>query len=314
MPPRRPRDLAAPLVGTAVIAGVCAYALAGVDPSAVANALRRMSPALLAAAALVFLGESWLRAHALAALLAPIARVPPSRLFRYVCVSRAAAAALPWRFGDVAPVLLLRAREGVAPEAAVAVLLAEKASAALTLALLAAPLPLLFPLPRAVSGLAAAMGLGAAVVGAALFVAGSGATWLHRWPIVARFAAGAAALRRPRTALFVLATSLVQWVADALAIHLCLRAAGLTPHVYSPVLMEVLSTAAGLVPSLAPAHLGSFEGGVVAALALVGARGEATFAFALALHATQVIPVALAGLLALRGAGGIAALRGATES
>ncbi len=60
--------------------------------------------------------------------------------------------------------------------------------------------------------------------------------------------------------------------------------------------MEVLSTAAGLVPSLAPAHLGSFEGGVVAALALVGARGEATFAFALALHATQVIPVALAGL------------------
>lgn len=301
-------------MGTVALTAAGAWALSGVDFAAVATALRRMSPAWLAAAAVVFLGESWLRARALAALLAPVARVPAARLFRYVCVSRAAATALPWRFGDVAPVLLLRAREGVAPEAAVAVLLAEKASAALTLALLAAPLPLLFPLPRAVSGLAAAMGLGAAAVGAALFVVSSGATWLRRWPVLSRFAAGAAALRRPRTALFVLATSLAQWLADALAIHLCLRAAGLRPHGYTPVLMEVLSTAAGLVPSLAPAHLGSFEGGVVAALALVGVRGEATFAFALALHATQVIPVALAGLLALPGAGGIAALRGARQA
>ncbi len=287
----------------------CALALAGVDGAAVWRALRGASAGGLCLAGLVFVGEAWLRARALEALLAPVAAVPVGRLFRYVCVSRAAAAALPWRFGEVAPVLLLRAREGVAPEATAAVLLAEKVAAALSLALLAAPLPLLLPLPRTVGLAAAALAAGGALVGAGLFVAASSAASLARWPAASRFAAGAAALRQPRAAAFVLATALAQWCADAAAIHLCLRALGLAPALYAPVLMEVLTTAAGMVPSLAPAHLGSFEGGVVAALALLGVRGGAAVAFALALHAAQVAPVALAGALALPGVGGAAALR-----
>lgn len=311
---RRARSLALPVAGTAAVLAACAVAARDVDLAAVGRALGGARPPWLAAAAAVFVSEAWLRAVALSALLAPTAPVPVGRLFRYVCVSRAAAAVLPWRLGEATPVLLLRAREGVAPEVTVAVLLAEKVAAAVALALLAAPLPLLLPLPWGVGLTAAALALGGALVAAGALAALTRWPALARRPALARFVTVAATFGRPRTAAVVLVTALAQWGADAVAIHLCLRAVGLDAPPYTPVLMEVLTTAAGLVPTLAPAHLGTFEGGVAAALALVDLRGDAAVAFALLLHTTQVAPLTVAGLAALPGVGGLAAWRGRDAS
>jgi uncharacterized membrane protein YbhN (UPF0104 family) len=299
------RSLALPAAGTAAVLAACAAALHDVDRAAVGRAVAGAWSPWLAAAAAVFVSEAWLRAVALSVLLGPTAAVPVGRLFRYVCVSRAAAAVLPWRLGEAAPVLLLRAGEGVAPEVTVAVLLAEKVAAAIALALLAAPLPLWLALPWGVGLTAAALALGGALAAALALAA------LARGPALARLVTVAATIGRPRTAAVVLVTALAQWGADAVAIHLCLRAAGLALPLYTPVLMEVLTTAAGLVPTLAPAHLGTFEGGVVAALAVVGLRGSAAVAFALLLHAAQVAPLALAGAAALPGVRGLSARRAA---
>lgn len=282
----------------AVVVVACAALLRRLDLRAVGSALAGSSLPLVLAATTLNLGQVFLRALYVKAMLAPVRTVGALRLWRYLFAFYAANNLLPGRAGELVRIHLLRTREDVPALAAISVAVVEKAFDAIALLLLALPLPLLLPgLPRSVTVamlLLGAGGLGALV--AAWLVARLGDAARGR---LGRLADGAAVVRRAGPFATALALSLVTHVADAVAIALCLAAVGIHAPPAAPLLVLLALAVTLAVPST-PSGLGAFELAAVAALRLLGVAPERALAFALVYHAMQVIPVTLLGLDGIR--------------
>lgn len=288
-----------------VIAGSI-YLARQVDLRAVGRAMVGASAGTIIACALINLGEIWLRALAFSYLLRRPESAPVGLLFRIALAGQAASNLLPWRLGDLVPISLLRTQANIPTVTALAATLLEKCVEAVTLLMLAAPLPLVFPgLPAWVARGVLAQG----AIGLGLIVLGWAASRpdAARWRFVPRLPEGARIMGRPRTLAAVGALTLVQWIMDAFTLWLVLRAVGIRVHPVTPILLELAFAAASLVPTT-PAQLGTLELVAVAVLGLVGVSAERALAFALVYRAFDLLPVTLAGLLVLPSLGGRAAL------
>ncbi len=288
-----------------VIVG-CVYLARQVDLRAVGRAMVGASAGTVAACALINLGEIWLRALAFSYLLQRPPSAPVGLLFRIALAGQAASNLLPWRLGDLVPISLLRTHANIPTVTALAATLLEKCVEAVTLLLLAAPLPLVFPgLPAWVARGVFAQG----AVGLGLIVLGWAASRPDdvRWRFVPRLPEKARIMGRPRVLVAVGALTLVQWIMDAFTLWLVLRAVGIQVHPVTPILLELAFAAASLVPTT-PAQLGTLELVAVAVLGMVGVSAERALAFALVYRAFDLLPVTLAGLLVLPSLGGRAAL------
>ena len=137
---------------------------------------------------------------------------------------------------------------------------------------------------------------GAVAIGyVVLIAAGSRAVrLLQRWP---RLAEGLRALLDASTPSRVLAMVLLSmggWACEVAILMLCLGAFGLPSDLGTGVLIVIGINVVIAIPG-PPANLGTFEAGVVAALALRQVPRDAALAFAIAYHVLLSVPVMILG-------------------
>jgi uncharacterized protein (TIRG00374 family) len=109
---------------------------------------------------------------------------------------------------------------------------------------------------------------------------------------------GLAVFRRPDIALRAIALTAVSWLVIACSFRLCMMAVGLGTGMAAAILVVVAVNLAVVVPS-GPAGLGVFEAAAVLALAPFGVDRSQALAYAVIVHAINVLPVIAVGYVAL---------------
>ena len=255
---------------------------------AVANA--RLWPVI--AASVIAIVVYALKAVSWQIMLAPRFTLPLPRLVRYTIVAFAASAIAPARAGEIVRVWLLKRRDGVDAATSIGVATSEKALDALSLLVVAAPLPLLLPLPAWVKhGMLAIAGI--AVVGIAVIMFASSRIRPTCW--LGRFLA--ALERRPRQLVACFAVLTFGWVIDLVAVLLVFYALDISvPWAGALLVLFVINIAIAL-PST-PAQLGTLElGAVIPLVDILHVAKEPAVAFALIYHATQILPTLVLGIV-----------------
>jgi glycosyltransferase 2 family protein len=257
---------------------------------AVAVAHARLWP--IVAASAIAIGVYVFKALSWRIMMEPRFRIPVVRLLRYTIVAYAVSAITPARAGEAVRVWLLNRRDNVDTATSVAVATSEKVLDAVSLLVLAAPLPWLLPLPAWVEhGLCAMAGLVA--VGAAVAVFASARIAPSSW--FGRFLASLE--RRPRELGLALALLLVGWVIDLGAVILVLYAVGISAPWSGALLVMVVVNVVIALPST-PAHVGTFElGALVVLVSVLHIPKEPALSFAVLYHATQSLPTVVLGFV-----------------
>jgi glycosyltransferase 2 family protein len=284
----------------AAIAGVAAglyFFLRGIDLGALGNAVARAALAPLALACALGLGVLLGKALFWKLMVAPAAKVPLLRMWRYNVLSYATSLVTPARAGEILRFWLLKRREGVPAGFSAAVLVAEKLGDTLALLVLVAPIPLLLPgLPtwvsRSVLVLLVAGCVGALALWATLRRA-------HPERRLGKLVAGMAVLRRPHGLAAAVGACLIAWCIDLLNIWVVLQALGIRLPWAASMLILLTVNLAILVPTT-PGHLGALELGAVVATDLLGVPRADGLAFALVYHGVQIVPLLLAGAANLK--------------
>lgn len=243
-------------------------------------------------------------------------RPPVSRVLPVLLVGYLVNTVMPARLGEVARGALLARREGVAPAESVGSVVLERMVDVLTLAVLGAAAALAVAAPgwmlAAALAAVALAGAGLAVAAAAGVAAQRRGTWrlpapLARAGVVLRIARGLAAgariADRPSALLAAAALSLVAWFLDAALFWLVARSLDLPLSAAGAMLVSAVAVLSTAIPS-APGYVGTFELAAVAAIGVAGVTGDAALAFAVLAHVLAVIPVSLAGAVALWTMGG----------
>jgi len=120
---------------------------------------------------------------------------------------------------------------------------------------------------------------------------------------------GFVVLRTPGRLLWVVAWSLVLWLANALAFYVGFAAFDIPVSYLGALLLQGLLVLGIAIPST-PGFFGPFEAVIVAVLALYGIANGVAFSYAIAYHITSFVPITLLGLWSLtRIPGGLGSLR-----
>lgn len=283
------------LVRLGVTAGVVVgvgLMLRGLALDALADALARARVWPLIAASAIALAVYVFKAISWRIMLAPRFDVSLPRLVRYTVIAFAASAIAPARAGELVRVWLLKQRDQVDAATSVAVATSEKALDAVSLLVLAAPLPWLLPLPAWVAqGLLALTALLAVAVGVIAFT--SRGIPPRSWPgrVVA------ALERRPRQLARVFVALLVGWLIDLGAVILVLYALDLSTVPWSGALLVLVVVNVAISIPSTPAQIGTLElGALIPLVDILHVAKEPAIAFALVYHATQIVPTLIIGL------------------
>lgn len=283
------------LVRLGVTAGVVVgvgLMLRGLALGALADALARARVWPLIAASAIALAVYVFKAISWRIMLAPRFDVSLPRLVRYTVIAFAASAIAPARAGELVRVWLLKRRDRVDAATSIAVATSEKALDAVSLLVLAAPLPWLLPLPAWVAqGLLALTALVAIAVGVIAFASG----WIPpgSWPgrVIA------ALERRPRQLARVFVALLVGWLIDLGAVILVLYALDLSTVPWSGALLVLVVVNVAISIPSTPAQIGTLElGALIPLVDILHVAKEPAIAFALVYHATQIVPTLVLGL------------------
>lgn len=283
------------LVRLGITAGVVVgvgLMLRGLALGELADALARARVWPLIAASAIALAVYVFKAISWRIMLAPRFDVSLPRLVRYTVIAFAASAIAPARAGELMRVWLLKRRDRVDAATSIAVATSEKALDAVSLLVLAAPLPWLLPLPAWVAqGLLALTALVAIAVGVVAFAAG----WIPpgSWPgrVVA------ALERRPRQLARVFVALLVGWLIDLGAVILVLYALDLSTVPWSGALLVLVVVNVAISIPSTPAQIGTLElGALIPLVDILHVATEPAIAFALVYHATQIVPTLVLGL------------------
>ncbi len=278
-------------LGVALVIGCVVWTARRVDGAGVARALASANLALLALASVASLAMQVGKTLFWGTMVAPVARVPWPRVFRYTIVAAAASAIAPARAGDFARLWMFK-RHGVSMRTTGAIVGWEKVSDFLALLLIVAPLPWLLPsLPKpALSALRALSLAPLFVIVAAVAVHRSAR--VRAWMKMPEGMAGAM--------LLALVPNALAWLADLGAIALVSRSLGLGGSFATCALVLLGVNVAILVPAT-PANAGTLELGAIVALGVAGVSTERATAFALLYHVMQLAPVVAIGLALGRG-------------
>jgi uncharacterized membrane protein YbhN (UPF0104 family) len=222
--------------------------------------------------------------------LSPQAEVPVWRSFRITLASVVASLVAP-RGGDVFKLWQFKQEFGVDVPISLAVNVLEKVGDTLSMMLIIAPLPWLLPrLP-----LTAQRALVLLPVGLVLLVGGLLIAAYHpRWGRL-RWLSGLSLLKSPKLLAWGFLWVLAAWLCDFTEMRLVLHSVGAPVGLGGAMLMILFVNLAISVP-IAPGNAGVQEFGAVLALTIAGASPEVALAAALLYHATQTLPLVLAGL------------------
>jgi uncharacterized protein (TIRG00374 family) len=113
---------------------------------------------------------------------------------------------------------------------------------------------------------------------------------------LAHFAHGVSTIRHRRVMAAALALGMLLWVSDGLLFWLAARSLGL---MIDPLAAMFIASGVALAAALpgAPGNVGTHEYAVVATAAAVGLAGSGILALAFLVHAIQLVPVSVAGIV-----------------
>jgi uncharacterized membrane protein YbhN (UPF0104 family) len=217
---------------------------------------------------------------------------------------------LPAPAAEVLRTVQLKRRHGYSIGALIASQVVERVIEALALALEVGFVAAVGTLPRSVHGplwgfaaLTAAGVAGLVIVAlrhrpGELAVEGEGVR-ARLAGLLRRLSEGVYLLRDPRRWALSLGCSLVNDLANAATVGLCLAAVGVGLPVASWFVVVLVARLAGLLPST-PGQFGVVEAGIVLALAALGVDRNRALAVALLYHLAHFVPITAVGLWELR--------------
>jgi glycosyltransferase 2 family protein len=302
-PPRKRLLLAVRIAIWIVVIACVALFARNLRWHAVHEAFRTAQPGLLLLAVLLWVpctALQGLRWYFLARAVKPV-RIPTVLSCAYV--GYGASAVLPMRAGEAVRTELLARSAGVSRAVALGTVAIDHTVNGTVMFLLAATLPLLLPVPvwtRVVvwSGVVVA----AALVAVMLRLARKPSERLHPpgklMDLVRHVRGGLVGLRNPRSVLGAYAAALGAWTLEIGTTMVALAAFHL-PHGVAPAMAVLFGVNLALAIPAPPANLGNFELGAGFALVALGGERDQAAAFALGLHALQVLPTLVMGALCL---------------
>ncbi len=116
--------------------------------------------------------------------------------------------------------------------------------------------------------------------------------------ILGRFLTGLGMLHSAKDLLMVIAYSFAVWGCEALVYMIYLKAFNVDVPMHAALLTLVVVNLSMMIPS-SPGGIGIFQFACIKALAVFGVSQGLAFAYSSALHATQLIPVIILGLILL---------------
>jgi hypothetical protein len=298
-------------LGLLVTCALLVYLFHDVDPGGLGARLAGTHWGFLAGGVVLNLLALWVRARRWRYLFPP--GPAPAGLDAAVLIGYMANNLLPLRAGELVRVYVVR-RRGQRFWTVVATILVERVLDALAVVLILGALLLVLPVPRELEVAAViflAADLGAMVALAAVAAAPQRARAIaQRWSgrraaLGARllrgldtFAEGLRGIRAPQHLFPLLGWSAAIWLVLAGAVWVTFQAAHLAlPFTAAWTVLAFAGIGVSL-PST-PGFLGVFQAAVVLALALFGVSKTEALAYSLLLHASQYVPVTLAGLVLL---------------
>jgi uncharacterized protein (TIRG00374 family) len=284
-----------------------------VDVRRTAEVLARTDPLPLLVALAVVVAQLVLRSIRWGVLLPPTEgrRIVVRRIAPVLLVGYLGNVALPARLGEVVRAYLLSRREPVAFSTSLGTVFLERVLDLATLALVGFVAAVVADGPLWIvsgMGLAAALGLTVSgflvivglprLVGWAQRVIGQGSQRLSAVAaILIRFGEGAGT--QPRKALaLALTISVVCWLLDGTTFWLAGRALGVDVGWPAALLMAAVTVLGTAIPA-APGYIGTFELAAVAAGTALGVPSESALAMAVLAHFITLVPIAIAGAVAL---------------
>ena len=240
-----------------------------------------------------------LRWQALAAAVRPVSVLT---IVAAQCVSYAASAVLPVRAGEAVRFELLSRATGMGRAEAAGTVALDHAINGIVMFAFAAALPLLLPVPRWMSLLIWG-GMAAALVLALVLLRLSREPSLRERPgrlqqLIARLRGGLVGLRNPSVVVPALLYSAGAWVVEIVTTQMALAAFQL-PHDVAHAMAVLFGVNLALAVPAPPANLGSFELGASMALVAFGGSKEKAAAFAIGLHAVQLVSTLVLGAVFL---------------
>lgn len=313
---KTPSSRSALMVGGTLVSFVFIYlTFRGTDFGALGSALRGSNYWPLFPAVAVLALAIFVRAIRWRLLFPSGARPPLRAVTSAMLVGYLFNSILPARAGEAARVLVLRQRAGTPKFESLGTVVAERAIDVLALlALLFAVAPAV-PTTTWMGNVLVVGGLlffGATVAVVAFAVYGERPARLLLRPLTVlprlsvermntaatNLIRGLSVFRRPGTALAVFVLTLGSWLLIALASWICMRGFGLRLGFAAAILVVVATNLAMILPS-GPAGVGVFEAATLVALHAFRARGASALSYALVLHAVSVVPLIVAGYIAL---------------
>jgi glycosyltransferase 2 family protein len=302
--PRRQRLLLAVRIAVWIVVVACVAVFArNLRWHAVREAFRAAQPALLVLAMVLWVPCTALQGLRWYFLARAVKPVPVLTVLSCAYVGYAASAVLPMRAGEAVRTELLARSAGLPRTVALGTVAIDHTVNGTVMFLLAATLPLFLPVPvwtRVVVW-------GGVLVAAALFavmlrLARKPSQRVHPpgklMDLVLRVRGGLVGLRNPRAALGAYAAAMGAWTLEITTTMVALAAFHL-PHGIAPAMAVLFGVNLALAIPAPPANLGNFELGAGFALVALGGERDHAAAFALGLHALQVLPTLVMGAICL---------------
>src|SRR6266436_2324620 len=303
----------------AAVAGCVVVFLLKIDRNHVFHAFQGADLKLALAAALLVIPGIALQGLRWSSLVKGLRSIPRPIPVAALYVGQAASAFLPMRAGEAVRTELLARATGIGRATALGTVALDHSVNGVVMFAFAALLPALLPVPR---WIAAAVWLGTTgAIGLVLTL-----LWLAKHPesvpssriahAVAHARSGLMAARNPRAVAEAALFSALAWCLEICATLLALSAFHL-PHDLPHAMGVIFGINLALAIPSPPAALGNFELGAGTALVAFGGDAGDAAAFAIGLHAVQLLPALVMGGLLLgtfRKPGPVAPPAGAQEA
>jgi len=285
-----------------VLVGACVLVFARrLDWNQVSHAFQGVDLGLALLATLVCVPCTSLQGLRWASLVRGIRRVPRSIPVAAIYVGQAASAFLPMRAGEAVRTELLARATGMPRATALGTVALDHSVNGVVMFAFAALLPALLPVPRWMA-VVVWLGMAGAVALVLTFL------WLAKHPeslpsgrianSVARARSGLMAARNPRAVAQAAMFSAFAWSLEIVVTMLALSAFHL-PHGLPQAMGVIFGVNLALAIPSPPASLGNFELGAGTALVAFGGDPGHAAAFAIGLHAIQLLPtLVMGGLMA----------------
>ena len=294
-----------PLIGLAISVVFVVVTLTRVDLELFADAVTRVDLRLLALAGLLSFVEVGIRAVRWVVLLRPMAQPRLAVALGHLSIGHLANAVLPARLGDVTRAYLAGGQFGASRVSVFGTIAVERIADAALLGIAGGTgilvgytdlTPALVVLAILGAGLVAVASLVYLALDRELFGSTRVANLVRVY--AGRFAAGAAALRHPRSLAAVLGLTVASFALAVALMHTVASAVGLSLEVWQSALIVAAVTLSTAIPA-GPASLGTYEFVGVSVMGSMGLPPEPSLLAVALVHAVATIVPATMGVVAM---------------